>query len=384
MSLPMRIRPFAFACLVVTGVISSPDLRANIVATDAGVAPTMDWPNGTIDDPSEFIIGYSGPGIVRDFGASEVQVGLDVWQYNIFTVQNGSSVSSTGGIIGVGDEAGPTAGGQNIIRVTGAGSMWTNSGAMVVGSYSQSNQFYIEDHASVTSATGMIGSGREGYGLYGAYNLAAVRSGTWTISGELTVGYYGRDNSLSIESGGKVSASALTIGHGGDNPAIGAGNSVYVSGSTSQLGIGGNVYLGTNASGVDGSTQNHLTAAEGALITIEGGISFGDYGDLTNNFLILDGGYIALFGDQRTAVGLMVTDGTIKIGSGLQPAEIGTSFLFDYFTTEETASEFAGGHEDLSGYTIMKAHPNAVPEPSSYALLALGAGAIAWLRRRKA
>ena len=379
----MKIRPLFIASIIAAGILSGSNLRANLIASDEGVGSTMDWPNGTIDNLSEFIIGYSGPGIVRDFGADEVRVGLGIWQYNVFTVQNGSSVSSTGGIIGVGEESGATAGGQNIIRVTGAGSTWTNSGSMVViGGYSQFNQFYIENHASVTSTTAVIGRGLEGYSAQGAYNMAAVRSGTWTISGELTVGYHGRDNSLSIESGGKVSSASLTIGHGNDIGTGGMGSTVYVTGSTSQLSVAGNVFLGKNASGVGVSGQNHLTATDGALITIEGEISFGDMGSLTNNFIVLDGGYIALFGDQLTAVGQMITDGTIKIGSSWIDAEEGTNLLYDYFTTEETASEFAGGHENLSGYTIMKAHPNAVPEPSTYALLALGAGAVLFFRRR--
>ncbi|MFH1496891.1 MAG: hypothetical protein ABII82_03600, partial [Verrucomicrobiota bacterium] len=121
------------------------------------------------------------------------------------------------------------------------------------------------------------------------------------------------------------------------------------------------------------SRTNSLTVADGALVVVDGLFSVSG-GSEDSNFLRLDGGYLAWFGNRATELSQLLETGSIQAWDGESWIDADGSSLFDfgYFVNNEDAFAFTG-YEGLGGYTILTAA--AVPEPSAFATLA-GCGAL--------
>jgi autotransporter-associated beta strand protein/T5SS/PEP-CTERM-associated repeat protein len=122
---------------------------------------------------------------------------------------------------------------QNSVTVTGAGSLLTNGGGVIVGFFGSSNSLVVSGGGTVANASGFVGFG-------GTDNTALVTGAgsLWTNSGTLTVGrspFRGAaGGTLTVASGGTVAAAGgitiaaqagdtgtLNIGRFGTNDAAG-------------------------------------------------------------------------------------------------------------------------------------------------------------------
>ena len=112
--------------------------------------------------------------------------------HGTLNIEAGGQVTNSTGYLGA------AAGSVGTATVTGAGSKWTNSGALYVG-YRSNGSLTIEDGGQVTSASGELASNS---GTSATVTVTDAGS-SWTNSGALYVGYRG-DGSLTIEDGGQV------------------------------------------------------------------------------------------------------------------------------------------------------------------------------------
>ena len=205
----------------------------------------------------------------------------------------------------------------------------------------------------------------------GALASVTVSGGSVTTSGGdgVVVGN-GGTSSLLVDNGGSVSSPVATIGW------VTANSSVTVTGTGSQWVNSGNLRLGYQGDG------NTLAVTDGGLVKVGGILDVNDYG--TSNFLRLDGGYLALYGDQRSTAGSYITGGEVQTWSGTDWVvnTVLGSFSLAYYETDAAAESFTG-YSGLGGYTILT-DVQPVPEPgSNLALLALGAGGLTLRRRLK-
>src|SRR5262249_31386506 len=144
---------------------------------------------------------------------------------NFLIITNGGHVSCQSAWI---------AGGTNRVIVTGANSVWeTGNGRtqLVIGEPGFSNQLSILDGGRVNSCNGIITTSNNLVTVSGAGSF-------WNISDALLLGEdFGRSNQLSIANGGRVSAGETTMA-GDAGLLLVIGNGGFVS-TTALLGIGG-------------------------------------------------------------------------------------------------------------------------------------------------
>ena len=173
----------AASIILIAGFAFAEPIHAGTISTDGDVPVNMDSDLGTSLDSADYIIGV-GTGIDRDFGSeSPVEVG-GVNGYNRLIIQNGATVTSNGGTVGL---------------------------------YSSFNGAVIQDSGSI-----------------------------WTATSSVVVGYEGHNNSLVIKDGAQMVAPNVYIGQGGSTPSN--GNSLTVTGQNSALIVSGNLEIGTNGS----------------------------------------------------------------------------------------------------------------------------------------
>ncbi len=171
---------------------------------------------------------------------------------NSLTIANGGVVSNTVGYIGRAAYSS-----NNAVLVTGAGSLWQNSSDLNVGYHytNSGNSLMITGGGVVRNVNGIIGS------LAGANNDAALVTGAgsvWQNSGYLCVGDSGWGNSLTIAGGAAVSNTTGRIGY---TAASASNNTVLVTGAGSLWQNSSDLYVGNNGWG------NSLTVANGGVVS---------------------------------------------------------------------------------------------------------------------
>jgi T5SS/PEP-CTERM-associated repeat protein/autotransporter-associated beta strand protein len=118
-------------------------------------------------------------------------------------IKNGGIVSDVIGYVGA------YSGGTGSVTVTGGGSTWTNTGALVVGvGGSTTSTVDVRNGGAMTSVGGSIGTNVGGSAIVTVDGAGS----TWTSgTGTVTVGYAGSlTGTVNITGGGKVVANALT------------------------------------------------------------------------------------------------------------------------------------------------------------------------------
>jgi T5SS/PEP-CTERM-associated repeat protein len=123
---------------------------------------------------------------------------------NTLTLCNGAFVSSRTGIIGVYEDAQ-----DNVVEVRGTNSVWEISYALKTGSSGAENRLLIHDGGRVKNEDAFIGISSCAQG-----NRVVVSGAdsVWENSGDLLVGQYGAyDNGLTVTNGALVSANYVTI-----------------------------------------------------------------------------------------------------------------------------------------------------------------------------
>ena len=351
----------------VRGMNSRWEIEEELFVGREGVGELLIEEGGTVFTGSRGYVGDSqgAQGRVTVSGAGSAWAVESLYVGNLGTgelvVEDGGSVSTR-----LGGHLGYSTGSQGSATVRGVGSTWTIDGEFYVAVYG-TGEIVIEDGGSVSSGSGFLGYSS------GSHGLVTVRGANskWTTESDLSVGRFGTGE-LVIEDGGSV-----FIGGKGDvgrwEDSTGA---VMVRGRGSILALAGSLVVGEMGSG------STLTIVEGGIVRV-GDAPFGGSIDIsvsggTENFLRLDGGYLALFGDQTDHVVTLISGGTIQLWDGTE-WKVSTDtadFLFGYFESEEAARAFSG-YEGLGGYTIL----TTVPEPTVLGLLGVCAVALAITRR---
>ena len=183
------------------GVVGSSNVSSNNVAVVTGTGSL--WAN-----EEKFYVGFNGRG-------------------NQLVVSNGGVVLTMDGYIGSAN-----LGRDNAALVTGVGSRWTSAFDLVVGYYGSGNQLVVSDGGVVRNTMGTVGN------FSGANsNLARVTGAgsLWTNSGSLVIGKDGAFNQLIVSASGVVRAgAAVTLG----NSSLATNNSVLaVGGSLASVGL---------------------------------------------------------------------------------------------------------------------------------------------------
>jgi len=256
----------------------------------------------------------TGPG--SKLIAGEFQIG-NVSSGNSLVISNGATASSAlSTSIGI-------SGSSNSVTVTGAGSLFTNAGSLTVGTYSQSyvaaaNRLLITNGAGLVSDSAMIGATTNSFG-----NIVTVTGAGsfWTNSGALYVGMDGSGNSLAVANGATVAMGGGTNGTVVGFSADSSNNSVLVTGSNSSLRITKALFVGYGGGG------NTLTISNGASVTVActgngDYLSLGENGGSSNTLtvtgastLTVNAGALSLYGiwigdsDRSSNNRMVVSDG---------------------------------------------------------------------------
>jgi outer membrane autotransporter protein len=208
---------------------------------DAGSQGTVTVNGGTWTNSADFAVGFNGVGTL--------------------TIEGGGTINSnTNGRVA------QFAGSQGAVTVTGAGSMWTMIGSLVVGE-SGTGTLGIANGGSISNGDGRIGENA------GSQGTVTVDAATWANSGNLFVGTFGTGE-LTILGGGIVNNTegriAFNIGSQGAVAVTGAGSTWN---NSIDLIIGG---IGTGT----------LTIADGGTVTSAGLVSIGQQSGSTGTLNI--------------------------------------------------------------------------------------------------
>ena len=192
---------------------------------------------GSQSSSSNNVVIVTGTGSVWNSGTSgDLLFGYES-AGNTLTVTNGGTAFSE--IVEIGDGV---SGNNNTVTITGAGSVLSNSfgfnSALIVGNEGVGNRLTIADGGAVVSASGIMGE----FAVSSNNEVIVTGAGSvWNNSGTLYVGYAGCSNVLTI-AGGSVVASSAFIGYSHPLSGIPSNNVIRVnSGSlfvTNALGNG--------------------------------------------------------------------------------------------------------------------------------------------------
>jgi len=232
---------------------------------------------------------------------------------NQLTVSNGARVANSGAIVGFNSSAS-----NNVVVVTGTNSVWANSGGLNVGIAGSGNQLVVSNGGVAANGDGLIGVNS------GASNNVVVVTGAgarWTNSGTLTVGDAGSGNRLVVSNGGVVTNQSFAI----IGSAAGASNdTASVGGGGSEWRIGGSFTVGS------GSTGNQLVIRDGGAV-FSGGSRVGNLAGADGSSVLVTGA-----GSQWTASSLRV--GSSSSGNSLVLADNGTVATSDLTVGFNTGS----------------------------------------------
>jgi T5SS/PEP-CTERM-associated repeat protein len=269
---------------------------SNNVAVVSGAGST--WHNvghiGTYGSGNQLVIENGGVvhgGDLGYYGSSSNNVALvagagSTWylggeigtygSYNELVVSNGGAVYGRYGYLG-GLLDSPS-GSNNVVIVTGTGSVWSNTVRTCIGcGYGGNQKLMITDGGLVYDSSGVV--------AWESSNNTVVVSdpgSVWKNTGSIDVGYGGYGNQLIISNGGGV--------YVGDSTYIGAtyaaSNSVILVGNGSVLGTATNLYIGPAANGARCS-NDQLIVSSGALVYDTNGRLGGDLSG--NNLAVVTG-----------------------------------------------------------------------------------------------
>jgi len=358
-------RPLLLTGLAAFAMLATADLAPALDRTWDGTTGNWDVDANWSDDTAPTASDYS---YINNSGTALLPAGLSGSYNRLFvgtTSSGAGTININGGVLS-GSRAylGNAAGSTGTVTVTSG--TWSGGNTVYVG-YSGTGHLLVNGgRVSILNAT--IGGDTLGQGS------VTVSSGTLSSGGVLWVGQSGKGNLLI--NGGLVSTSGALLGRNPDGQ-----GSIKVTGQGSAWINQDILWVGNQGS------NNTLTIENEALVKVGDAIgetiSFSIDGG-TNNYLRLDGGYIALFGNQITEINDMIVEGFIQLwdGSAWVTATLADVEITEY--TNDAAGEAAAleatGYSGLGGYTVATAQ--AVPEPTTTVLIALGLGAFALCRRR--
>lgn len=202
----------------------------------------------------------------------------------------------------------------------------------------------------------------------------SVTGGIWNNANQIFAGNYGQ-GIVEISGGAQVTTTFTHIGV----QSTSNDSHIQVSGS-------GSIYTNTGDFFRVGTTDN----SGNALVILDDGLVKLSSTSLdlkleifgTENFLRLDGGFFATFGNHFNDIESFIEGGNVQVwdGSAWVTSTNPLNFQFSYFNPEQGGeAEAFSGYSGLAGYTILTAQ--AIPEPATFALVL--AAALPLLRRRR-
>lgn len=219
---------------------------------------------------SSNVVTITGPGSVWTHdGVGRTGGGLMVFGEsstgNQMTTTNGGALYTSNLIIG-----NATASSSNVVTVTGAGSVWNISpgqgaGDLEVGLGGPANQLTISDGAAVHTTFGILGGGTSKNNVVTVTGTGSV----WDSMTDLYVGSDGVTNTLTIGPGGSVVATYVYVSY-----LAGAGNRINVEGGTlasTNVTIGNANCSATGQITVDSGTLLVTNAAHNATLQVLSG-----------------------------------------------------------------------------------------------------------------
>jgi autotransporter-associated beta strand protein/T5SS/PEP-CTERM-associated repeat protein len=148
------------------------------------------------------LVQISGPGSAWLIGGT-LAIGQN-GASNRLVIDAGGSLSSAGATVG--SSLGANA---NSVLVTGPGSLWTDAATLDLGA-AIGNSLVISNGGQLHSASAVLGFG--GVGRINNYAIVSGAGSVWSNSADLTVGTLGTGTSLVISNSAVLSTASLTVG----------------------------------------------------------------------------------------------------------------------------------------------------------------------------
>ena len=285
--------------VTVTGAGSAWTTGGLLSVGSAGTG-TLTVVNGGVVSSGFLTVGQSGIGTLTIGNGAVVSSGL------LFVGRLGTGtlrIENAGTLVTSipGADIGEGVGSQGTVTVAGAGSTWTNSGLLSVGT-NGTGRLAVASGGLVSNTDGFIGFAT---GSQGAVRVTGAGS-TWTSSGALFLGRFG--------------AGALTIANGGTVNVGGGAGAVFVAnqaGSTGTLNIGA-------APGDPAGAPGVLNAATVAFGAGTGNLNFNHTVDnyvfapqiIGNGAVNVFSGTTIFTSDNTYSGGTNINSGTLQLGNG--------------------------------------------------------------------
>jgi len=255
---------------------------------------------------------------------------------------NGSDFNSliitNGGAVLAGDSfVGSDNGNNNTALVSGPGSLWNNTGNLMVGNGATNNLLLINNSGLVSNQTGLVGS-------YGNLNTAMVTGAgsTWINRGDLLVGDNGHQNTLTVAAGAYLQDQNGYVG------AINADNNrALITGAGSRWVNYGDLFVG-----YDPSSNNSLVISNGGVVIATNTWLGYDAGSTNNSITVTDpGSLLRDYGDLTVGVTgsynwvSILNQGAISNNNafiGRETASVGNRALVDNALWNNTSNLYVG------------------------------------------
>ena len=301
------------------------------------------------------LAGYIGVGsdsnqvTVTGFGSSwhssaEIKIG-NLGSFNNLLIVNEGRVENTDAFIGYGSGIDPAVGKYNQVTVTGANSLWANTGELHVGEYGQLNSLLISNGGQVENSQGYIGRFSDNN------HVSVTGSGSrWTNSGLLTLG--GNANTLLINSGGTVTSSGGTVDGFNNQVTVSGLNSAWTNSGPLTLVGGENTLLITNGGTVansDGtfdSDNNQVTVSGlNSVWNNSGALAVGNYYSF-NTLLINGGGRVEA--NSQSIIGNQGNFNQVTVADGGSVWTNGGDLTVGYYGSDNTLLITNGGRVEVN------------------------------------
>lgn len=269
---------------------------------------------GVAATSSNNLVVVTGPGSMWSNGAF-LEVGRN-GAGNRLSASDGAQVLSQSTVLGQG-----TASSDNVVQFRSPGTLCTNSDSVAVGVAGSRNRLTVEQGARLESRFGFLGGS-----VAGSSNelVVAGPDSLWQVGLDIAVGLSGNGNRLVLTNGGRLNCAGLTIGSGNSS----SNNEVLVTGLGSFWTNSGPLQLGQFGRG------NRLMIRDGAEVDQDLEVTVGVNSDSLNNRLTVEGGSLRLLGEHPL---LDIRRGTNVLNAGL--IETGNLLL----TNSLGSFEFNGG-----------------------------------------